>query len=500
MFESLSDRLGGALRSITGRTRLDERNIQDALREVRVALLEADVNIRVVKEFTEKIRERCLNQETLQSLTPAQQVLTIVNEELIALLGGETVPLNLGGKRPSVIMMVGLQGSGKTTSTAKIAHRLRAENRSPYLVPADVYRPAAIDQLTTLANQLEMPVFPSTTNMTPVDIATNAIREAEACGCDVVLLDTAGRLHVDAELMQELIAIKEKVSPAEILFVADAMTGQDAVTVAEAFNNDLSLTGVVLTKMDGDARGGAALSIKSVTGTNVKFVGMGEKVTDMEPFHPDRVASRILGMGDLATLMEKAQGSLDEQEAEELGRKLQTAEFNLEDFLSQMKKLKSFGSISSLLKLIPGMSSLAGQLGGNLPEKELGRTEAIINSMTIKERRNPKIITPSRRQRIAKGSGTSVSQVNQLLKQFEAMRGMMQKTMKNQKGGLGGLGNMMGMGGAPGANNAPGMGGMPGLGGMPGMGGFGGGSHGGSLSRDALKKKRKAERQRKKKR
>lgn len=495
MFESLSERLSGALRSITGKTRLDEKTVQDSLREVRLALLEADVNIRVVREFTDRVKERCLDHEILQSLTPAQQVLSIVNEELVALLGGETAGLNLGGKKPAILMMVGLQGSGKTTSAAKIAHRLREEGKRPYLVPADVYRPAAIDQLTTLAHQLDIPVYPSTTGMNPVDIAVNARKEAEEAGCDVMLLDTAGRLHIDAGLMQELVAIKEKTAPGEILFVADAMTGQDAVTVAEAFNNELGITGVILTKMDGDARGGAALSIKSVTGASVKFVGVGEKITEIEPFHPDRIAGRILGMGDMLTLMEKAKATFDESEAEELGRKLQKAEFNLEDFLSQLKKLRGFGSIEGLLKLIPGMSGLAGKLGGGVPEKEMGRFEAIINSMTKKERRSPKIINPSRRQRIAKGSGTSVAQVNQLLKQFDAMKSMMQKTM----GGKGGMPKMPGMGGMGG------MGGMPGLGGLPGMGGMGGmpsgGASYGGMSKTALKKKkekRKAERKKKK--
>lgn len=495
MFESLSERLSGALRSITGKTRLDEKTVQDSLREVRLALLEADVNIRVVREFTDRVKERCLDHEILQSLTPAQQVLSIVNEELVALLGGETAGLNLGGKKPAILMMVGLQGSGKTTSAAKIAHRLREEGKRPYLVPADVYRPAAIDQLTTLAHQLDIPVYPSTTGMNPVDIAVNARKEAEEAGCDVMLLDTAGRLHIDAGLMQELVAIKEKTAPGEILFVADAMTGQDAVTVAEAFNNELGITGVILTKMDGDARGGAALSIKSVTGASVKFVGVGEKITEIEPFHPDRIAGRILGMGDMLTLMEKAKATFDESEAEELGRKLQKAEFNLEDFLSQLKKLRGFGSIEGLLKLIPGMSGLAGKLGGGVPEKEMGRFEAIINSMTKKERRSPKIINPSRRQRIAKGSGTSVAQVNQLLKQFDAMKSMMQKTM----GGKGGMPKMPGLGGMGG------MGGMPGLGGLPGMGGMGGmpsgGASYGGMSKTALKKKkekRKAERKKKK--
>jgi signal recognition particle subunit SRP54 len=503
MFESLSDRLSSALRSITGKTRLDEKTIQDSLREVRLALLEADINIRVVKEFTERIRERSLDHEILQSLTPAQQVLSIVNEELIALLGGETASLNLGGKRPTIIMMVGLQGSGKTTSTAKIANKLREDGRKPYLVPADVYRPAAIDQLTTLAHQLDIPVYPSATRMNPMDIAANAVKEAEIAGCDVILLDTSGRLHVDAELMRELVSIKEKTSPAEILFVADAMTGQDAVTVAEAFNNDLGITGVVLTKMDGDARGGAALSIKSVTGASIKLVGVGEKVTDIEPFHPNRIASRILGMGDMLTLLEKAQSNFDEAEAAELGRKLQKAEFNLEDSLLQMKKMRSFGSLEGLLKLIPGMSGLAGKLGGGVPEKKMGRSEAIINSMTKKERQTPKMINPSRRQRIAKGSGTSVAQVNQLLKQFDAMKSMMQKTMGG-KGGMpkmGGLPRMGGGAGMGGMGSMPCLGGLGEMGGMPGMGMGGGAPHGG-LSKSALKKKkekRKAEKKNKKK-
>ncbi len=496
MFESLSDRLSGALRSITGRARLDEKNIQDGLREVRLALLEADVHFAVVKDFTEKVRARCLGQDVAQSLTPAQQVLSIVNEELIALLGGETAELALPGKGPHLIMMVGLQGSGKTTSAAKIANRLRGENRRPYLVPADVYRPAAIDQLTTLAKQLDLPVYPSTTAMNPVEIASNALKAASGAGCDVVLLDTAGRLHVDEALMAELVAIKAAVKPAEILFVADAMTGQDAVTVAQAFNEALSLTGVVLTKMDGDARGGAALSIKSVTGASVKFVGVGEKVTDLEPFHPDRIAGRILGMGDMLTLIEKARTTIDEKEAEELTRKMQKAEFNLEDFRTQMRRLKGLGSLEGILKMIPGLGGLTKKLGSAaVPEKEMARTEAIINSMTAQERRSPRIINTSRRQRIARGSGTSVAQVNQLLKQFEGMREM----MKNAMGGKGG--------GAPGGMRMPGLGGLGGLGGfggMPGMGGMeGGGPAVGGLSKNALKKKkemRKAERKKKKKR
>ncbi len=493
MFESLSDRLSGALRSITGRARLDEKNIQDGLREVRLALLEADVHFTVVKDFTERVRERCLGQEVTQSLSPAQQVLAIVNEELIALLGGRTEDLSLQGKGPHCIMMVGLQGSGKTTSAAKIAHRLRSENHRPYLVPADVYRPAAIDQLTTLARQLELPVFPSAVGMNPVDIAKNAVKAASEAGCDVVLLDTAGRLHIDETLMAELVAIKAAVTPAEILFVADAMTGQDAVTVAQAFNGELSLTGVVLTKMDGDARGGAALSIKSVTGASVKFVGVGEKVTDLEPFHPDRIAGRILGMGDMLTLIEKARTTIDEKEAEELGRKLQKAEFNLEDFRTQMRRLKSFGSLESIMKMIPGLGGLAQKMGSaQVPEKEMARTEAIINSMTRQERESPRIINSSRRQRIARGSGASIAQVNQLLKQFDAMREMMKNAMGGKAGGGRGLGGMMGR-----------MGGLGGLGGMMGMPGApaADGPASGGLSKTALKKKkemRKAQRKKKK--
>lgn len=493
MFESLSERLGGVFRNLSGRAQLTEKNIEDGLREVRLALLEADVHFSVVKAFTDTIRERCLGQDVEKSLSPAQQVVKAVHDELVALLGGESAGLKLSGPGPHVIMMVGLQGSGKTTSAAKIASRLRDEGRKPYLVPADVYRPAAIDQLTTLARQLSMPCYPSQPDMNPVDIAADALVQAKNAGCDIVLLDTAGRLHVDQPLMQELVSIKQKVSPKEILFVADAMTGQDAVTVAQAFNEALALSGVVLTKMDGDARGGAALSIKSVTGAQVKFVGVGEKISDLEAFHPERVAGRILGMGDMLTLMEKAQSTIREEEAEELARKMEKAEFDLEDFRVQMRRLKSLGSLDGLLKLIPGMGALRQKLGNAVvPEKEMARSEAIINSMTMAERRRPGIINASRRQRIAKGCGMSVAQVNQLLKQFEGMRDMMKK-------GMGG-------GKAPAMPRMPGMGGMGGFGGLGGMGGMPGGfggdmPGGGGLSKTALKKKkekRKAERKKKK--
>ena len=497
MFDSLSDRLGGVFRKFGGKTRLDDENIQEGLREVRLALLEADVNFKVVKDFIERVREGLVGLEVAKNLNPVQQVVKVVHDELVTLLGGESSGLNLSGPAPHVIMMAGLQGSGKTTSTGKLANYLREQGRKPYLVPADVYRPAAIEQLTTLARQLDMPVYPSSVMMPPVEIAAAAVKAARDAGCDVVLLDTAGRLHIDEELMQELVSIKGRVHPAEILFVADAMTGQDAVTVAEAFNNALGITGVVLTKMDGDARGGAALSIKSVTGQSVKFVGVGEKITELEPFFPDRIAGRILGMGDMLTLIEKAQGAIEEEEAEELARKFQKAEFDFEDFRTQMRRLKKLGSLDGLLKLIPGMGALRKQMGDAVvPEKEMARTEAIINSMTLKERRNPAIITPSRKQRIAKGCGMAVADVNKLLKQFDSMRSMMKK-MSGAGGKMPRMPKLSGGGAMP---DMSALGGMGGLGGMPGMGP--GMLGGGSLSAEDQKKlrqKRKEERQRKKK-
>ena len=503
MFDSLSDRLNGIFRKFGGKSRLDEATVEEGLREVRLALLEADVNLKVVKEFIDRVREGLVGQEVAKNLSPAQQVVKVVNDELVALLGGENSGLNLSGAAPHVIMMAGLQGSGKTTSTGKLANYLREQGKKPYLVPADVYRPAAIEQLTTLARQLGMPVYPSSTMMPPVEIAAAAVQAARDAGCDVVLLDTAGRLHIDEALMQELVAIKARVRPAEILFVADAMTGQDAVTVADAFNKALDITGVVLTKMDGDARGGAALSIKSVTGRSVKFVGVGEKITELEPFFPDRVASRILGMGDMLTLIEKAQGAIEQEEAEELARKFQKAEFDFEDFLGQMRRLKKLGSLEGLLKLIPGMGALRQKMGGLVPEKEMARTEAIINSMTRKERKSPGLINPSRKQRIALGSGTTVADVNKLLKQFDTMRSMMKKMSgaggKAPRGrmgipGLGGLGNLGGLANMP---ELGALGGMDGLGGMgAAMSGSGGLS---SEEQKKLRQKRKEERQRKKK-
>ncbi|NJB68598.1 signal recognition particle subunit SRP54 [Desulfobaculum xiamenense] len=503
MFDSLSDRLESAFKKFKGQGRLDESNIQEGLREVRLALLEADVNFKVVKDFTERIRERCLGQEVLGSLTPGQQVIKIVNEEMVGLLGGETQDVDLRGK-PAVVMMVGLQGSGKTTSAAKLAlHFRRLRKMKPYLVPADVYRPAAIDQLQTLGRQLDVPVFASDTSMDPVEICRKGIEAAREEGCNVVLLDTAGRLHIDETLMDELANIKAACAPGEILFVADAMIGQEAVTVAEAFNEKLDISGVVLTKMDGDARGGAALSIKSVTGKPIKFVGMGEKVNDLEVFHPDRAASRILGMGDILTLIEKAQTTMDQEEAEAIGKKFQRAEFDFEDFRTQMRRLKKLGSLEGILKLLPGMKGLKEKLGNlSVPDKEMGRIDAIISSMTMEERRNPAIINASRKERIARGSGVSVNDVNQLVKNFEQMRKMMKRMMG---GGTKGKTPRMprmpkGMPGMPGMpKGLPGMGGMPGgmpgMSGMPGMGDMGdaegGRASAGSTKAKTERKKRK---------
>ena len=446
MFESLSDRLSGVFRSFSGRGQLTEENIQAGLREVRLALLEADVNFKVVKDFVENVRQKCLGQELIKGVSPAQQVVKIVHEELVGLLGGETAGLNLQGQEPAVIMLVGLQGSGKTTSAGKIANLLRKQKMRPYLVPADVYRPAAIDQLTVLAKQLDMPCFPSTVDMNPVDIARQAMEAAREQQATVVLLDTAGRLHVDEPLMQELAAIKAAVNPQEILFVADAMTGQDAVTVAESFNERLGLTGVVLTKMDGDARGGAALSIRAVTGAPVKFVGMGEKLSEMEVFHPDRIAGRILGMGDVLTLIEKAQESFDQKQAAETAKKMMAGKLTLTDFYDQLQKMKNMGSMEEMLGMLPGVDAKA-LAGAKIDEKQMAHTEAIIQSMTPKERDNPSIINYSRKKRIANGCGLSVEQVNKLLKQFEAMQKMTKQltSMARSKGkkrrGFPGLGN-----------------------------------------------------------
>jgi len=435
MFESLTEKLGRTFKDLRGHGRLSEKNIQDALKDVRMALLEADVNYKVVKRLVEDIRQRAVGQEVLESLTPGQQVIKVVNEELIRLMGETGHELNLTGRSPFVFMLVGLQGSGKTTTAAKLARHLKGKGRNPYLVPADVYRPAAIDQLTKLGAQIAIPVHPSVQDRKPEDLCAEAIQQGTASGSDILLLDTAGRLHVDEALMEELVRIKEAVNPAEILFVADAMTGQDAVTVAKRFDELLDITGVVLTKTEGDARGGAALSIRAVTGKPVKFVGVGEKLDALEPFHPERMASRILGMGDMLSLIEKAQTDFDEEEALRLQDKIKKREFDLEDFRQQLKQVKKLGSLESILGMLPGMGQLKQLKKMKPDEKELVKVEAIINSMTRDERRNHKLINGSRRKRIARGSGTKVQDVNRLLKNFAQTKKMMEQFTR--KGGRG---------------------------------------------------------------
>ncbi|MDR0827095.1 MAG: signal recognition particle protein [Desulfovibrio sp.] len=499
MFESLSERLSDVFRKFGGRAGLDAASVDAALGEVRLALLDADVNLKVVRTFIENVREKCLGGDEEKRLTPAQQVVRVVHSELTALLGGEGGGLDLSGRPPHVLMLTGLQGSGKTTTAGKLAFYLRDLGHKPYFVPADVYRPAAIEQLASLASGLDMPCYPSTPFMNPVDIARDSIKAAQEAGCDVILLDTAGRLHIDETLMRELTAIKENIRPREILFVADAMTGQDAVGVAEAFDAALDISGVILTKMDGDARGGAAFSIRSVTGKNIKFVGIGEKISELEPFYPERVAGRILGMGDMLTLIEKAQASIEQEDAEELERKFRKAEFNFEDFRTQMRRMKKLGSVENLLKLVPGMGELRRRLGGiAAPDKEMNKLEAMINSMTKKERQRPGIINPSRKQRIAAGSGVTVADVNRLLKQFEQMRTMMQR-MAGGGGkmprGIPGLGG--GLPRFPGANLPAGMDAQA-LGLMPNAD-MGAGFTQSTEEQQKLRKKRKEERQRKKK-
>ncbi|MCL2790395.1 MAG: signal recognition particle protein [Desulfobulbus sp.] len=431
MFENLTDRLESAFKKLRGHGRLTEANIQEAMGEVRTALLEADVNFGVVREFIAAVTAKAIGKEVLSSLSPGQQVVKVVHDHLVELLGSQAQPLKLDGRQPVTIMLAGLQGSGKTTTAAKLARQLKEKGRSPLLVPADVYRPAAIEQLHVLGSQIEVPVFASTTEQKPVDIARQAFDEASGGPYDTVIIDTAGRLHVDDALMAELRAISQAVPLSEVLFVADAMTGQDAVTVAEKFNSELEITGVILTKMEGDARGGAALSVKKVIGKPIKFVGVGESVEALEVFHPDRAASRILGMGDVLSLIEKAEAVVDQKNAEQLARKIQKNAFTLEDFLDQIQQIKKIGSLEQIMGMIPGINKLKQIKDAPTPDqKELVKTEAIIRSMTIKERRNHRIIDASRRLRIAKGSGTAVADVNRVLKSYA----MMLKMMKNLKG------------------------------------------------------------------
>ncbi len=447
MFDNLSDKLDSIFKKLRGQGVMTEENIKDALREVRLVLLEADVNFKVVKEFIERVRNRAVGSQVLQSLAPGQQVIKIVHDELVSLMGGgEDNSLDLSAKPPVSVMMVGLQGSGKTTTCGKLAKYLKAQRRRPLLVPADVYRPAAIEQLKTVGRQVGIEVYDSNANQDPVDICRDALRYAELSGFDTVILDTAGRLQIDEELMEELVRIRETVNPREILLVADAMTGQEAVNVATGFDVKLGLTGVVLSKLDGDAKGGAALSIKAVTGRPVKFVGLGEKLDALDVFYADRLVSRILGMGDVLTLIEKAQSVIDVKEAEKLQQKLRKNEFTLGDFKNQMQQIKKMGSIESIMGMIPGMGKMAKQMQGAQPsEKELKRIEAIIDSMTPAERTNHSIINGSRRIRIAKGSGTSVQEVNQLLKRFtEAQKVVKQLQKLGTKGMLRGMGKMSG--------------------------------------------------------
>jgi signal recognition particle subunit SRP54 len=439
MFDNLTEKLNKTFKKLKGHGKLSEKNIQDALKEVRFALLEADVNYKVVKRLIEDIRQRAVGQDVLDSLTPGQQVIKIVNEELTNLMGGAKQELRLTGRSPFAVMLVGLQGSGKTTTAAKLALQLRRQGRNPYLVPADVYRPAAIEQLKKLGAQLNVPVYDSQGDHKPEDICLDAMTKAGGAGADVLILDTAGRLHVDEELMAELVRIKERISPNEILLAADAMTGQDAVNVAEHFNELLDITGVILTKMEGDARGGAALSIKAVTDKPIKFIGTGEKLDALEAFYPERMASRILGMGDMLSLIEKAQEEFDEKEALNLEKKLRKRQFDLEDFRNQLKQVKKIGSLEQILGMMPGLGQLKQLKKLKPDEKELVRVEAIINSMTRAERSNYKVINGSRRKRIALGSGTKVQDVNRLIKNFIHTKKMMEQITSKGPGNLASL-------------------------------------------------------------
>ena len=432
MFDSLSDRLQATLNRLRSKGKLTEKDVDEAMREVRLALLEADVNFKVVKTFVAQVRERAVGVEVLQSLTPAQQVVKIVNEELITLLG-EPGRLNLGGTPPHIVMLVGLQGAGKTTAAAKLALHLRKQGQRPLLVAGDVRRPAAIQQLMTLGKQIDVPVY-SEPSGKPPNIVANSLNRARETASSVVIVDTAGRLHIDEEMMNEVVQIKAKVAPQEVLLVADAMTGQEAVRIADEFNKRVGLTGLVLTKVDGDARGGAALSMRSVTGVPIKFVGVGEKIDALEPFHPDRLASRILGMGDVLSLIERAQETMDQRQTAALEKKLRNATFDLEDFVNQLQQLRKMGPLSELLSMIPGLGGALKQVPAEaLDEKQMKRVEAIIFSMTPVERRNPDMIDGSRRRRIARGSGVTPQEVNQLLNQFRQMQKMM-RTLAAQQG------------------------------------------------------------------
>ena len=426
MFQNLTEKLANAFKKFRNKGKLTEADVKEGMREVKLALLEADVNFKVVKEFIKSVTERAVGSDVLESLLPAQQIVKIVNEELVKLMGSETPKINISPKPPTVIMMVGLQGAGKTTHTGKIANLYKQKSKNPLLVACDVYRPAAVDQLKIVGESVKVPVFSMGTKISPVEIAKAGIEHAKKNGHDMVLIDTAGRLHIDEDLMNELVNIKKAVDPTEILLVVDAMTGQDAVNVAKSFNDLLDITGVVMTKMDGDTRGGAALSVKYITGKPIKFIGTGEKLDAIEIFHPDRMASRILGMGDILSLIEKAEAAFDAKNAQEMERKLREQTFTLDDFLDQMKQVKKMGNLEQLMGMMPGVKPGALK-NAEIDEKQMGRIEAIILSMTKAERTKPEIINGSRRKRIAKGSGTSVEEVNRLLKQFDQMKKMMKQ-------------------------------------------------------------------------
>jgi len=425
-FEGLADKLQQTLKKLRGAGKLSEKDVKDAMREVKMALLEADVSFKVVKDFINKVTERAIGAEVLESLTPGQQVIKIVNEQMTELMGNTNSKIMFASKPPTVLMMVGLQGAGKTTTCGKLGLLMKKQGKNPLLVACDVYRPAAIKQLQVVGGQVDVEVFNMGDKVDPVDISKAAVAHAQKNGNDLIIIDTAGRLHIDEELMGELEDIKKNIKPTEILLVVDAMTGQDAVNVAESFNEKLGIDGVVLTKLDGDTRGGAALSVKAITGRPIKFAGMGEKLDDLEPFHPDRMSSRILGMGDVLSLIEKAQSAFDEKKALELEKKIRNQQFTFDDFLDQLQQMKKMGPMSSILEMIPGMNS-SKLKGMEVDEKELVRVEAIIRSMTKKERQNPDIINGSRRKRIAAGSGTSIQDVNRVMKNFEQSKKMMKQ-------------------------------------------------------------------------
>lgn len=449
-FEGLASRLQNVFGKLKSRGKLTEDDVNEALREVRLALLEADVNFKVVKDFIARIKERAIGQEVMKSFTPGMVVVDIVNKELTALMGGTQAKLARSNRPPTIILMAGLQGAGKTTSTGKLAKYLQKQNHKPLMVAADIYRPAAIKQLQVLGEQLKVPVYAPGADVNPVDIATQGIAHAKEHGHDYVLIDTAGRLHIDEALMEELTKIKEAVQPDEILFVVDAMTGQEAVNVADSFHKQLGLTGVIITKLDNDTRGGAAISVKAVTGCPIKFAATGEKMDALEPFHPERMASRILGMGDVLTLIEKAQANIDADKAKEMERKLRKAEFTFDDFLEQMEQVKKMGPLDQILDMMPGMGKMKDQMKNvKIDEKQMARTAAIVKSMTKEERAKPELLSPTRRKRIALGSGNTVVEVNRFIKQFEDMRKMMKQFSGMMGNGKkkGGMFGKMGKGG-----------------------------------------------------